>query len=222
MTFWRELLQTDSPVILDIGANDGETTADFLRQFPGARIAAFEPDPRAIRKFKARNSDPRVHLYETAIGASDGVAYFHVSSGIPPWATTNPKIEERHYPEGWDQSGSLRAPKNHGRFWPWVKFESKIIVPVMRLDTSAWVMRLDPESKIDLIWADVQGAEGDLIAGGHRTLQRTKFFWTEYSDSEWYEGQPTLRELAAMLPDFEIIRTFPKDVLFWNRCAADG
>lgn len=222
MTFWRELLQTDSPVILDIGANDGETTADFLRQFPGARIAAFEPDPRAIRKFKARINDSRVRLYETAIGAVDGRAEFHVSSGVPPWATTNPKIEERHYPEGWDQSGSLRAPKNHGQFWPWVKFENTITISVMRLDS--WVVGYfeGPSLPIDLIWADVQGAEGDLIAGGQWTLKRTKFFWTEYSDSEWYEGQPPLRELAAMLPDFEIIRTFPKDVLFWNRCAADG
>lgn len=31
------------PVILDVGANDGETVSAFLRRFPRARILAFEP-----------------------------------------------------------------------------------------------------------------------------------------------------------------------------------
>jgi len=41
----------------------------------------------------------------------------------------------------------------------------------------------------------MQGAEGDLIAGGQETVANTHYLYTEYSDDEWYEGQPTLAQL---------------------------
>jgi hypothetical protein len=48
-------------------------------------------------------------------------------------------------------------------------------------------------SFIDFIWADVQGAEEDLILGGLDTLRkRTKYLFTEYNNSEMYEGQINL------------------------------
>ena len=79
----KTLLHTDAPVILDIGANDGSTTLSFLKEFPNAKIYAFEPDPRAVAKFKAQIEDQRVQLFEIAIGSTDGKAEFHVSSGVP-------------------------------------------------------------------------------------------------------------------------------------------
>lgn len=206
----RSLLQTDAPRILDIGANDGSTTLSFLREFPRAKIYAFEPDPRAAAKFRAQINDDRVRLFEIAIGSHDGEAEFHVSSGMPPDASAQYATQ---YPQGWDQSGSLRPPKTHTRVWPWCKFESRIIVPVCRLDT--WAQK-HLDGRIDFIWADVQGAEGDLIAGGKATLANARYFYTEYSNDEWYEGQPTLLQLARMLNSFVIMHRFEMDVLFKN------
>jgi FkbM family methyltransferase len=204
----KTLLHTDAPVILDIGANDGSTTLSFLTEFPNAKIYAFEPDPRAAAKFKAQIKDQRVQLFEIAIGSSDGQAEFHVSSGVPPEALAS------EYPQGWDQSGSLHAPKTHAQVWPWCKFESKITVPVRRLDT--WAQE-HLNNGIDFIWADVQGAEGDLIAGGTATLAKTRYFYTEYSNDEWYEGQPTLLQLSRNLNNFAIVHRFEMDVLFRNK-----
>jgi FkbM family methyltransferase len=162
----RDLLGTDAPVILDIGANDGTHTKTFLKLFPKAIIYAFEPDPRAVARFRANINigDPRVKLFEGAIGDQDGEAEFHVSSGFPPGTTPEHKVK---FPLGWDLSGSLRAPKKHKEIWPWCKFESTIKVPVLRLDTWA---DFNDVRKIDFIWADTQGAEGDLITGGKMTL----------------------------------------------------
>jgi FkbM family methyltransferase len=204
----KALLHTDAPVILDIGANDGSTTLSFLKEFPNAKIYAFEPDPRAAAKFKAQIKDQRVQLFEIAIGSSDGQAEFHVSSGVPPEAPAS------EYPQGWDQSGSLHAPKTHAQVWPWCKFESKITIPIRRLDT--WAQE-HLNNEIDFIWADVQGAEGDLIAGGTATLAKTRYFYTEYSNDEWYEGQPTLLQLSRNLNNFVIVHRFQMDVLFRNR-----
>ena len=50
----------------------------------------------------------------------------------------------------------------------------------------------------------MQGAEGDMIAGGQATLARTRYLYTEYSNEEIYEGEPTLETLLAMLPNFQL------------------
>lgn len=207
----RKLLGTDAPLILEIGANDGGDTASFLSVFPNATICAFEPDPRALAKFKARRFPPRVHLFEIAIGAEDGEAEFNVSSGLPE---EMPPHIRKNFPLGWDLSGSLRAPKNHKVVWPWVKFEKQVRVTVKRLDT--WAKEYGVAA-VDFIWADMQGAEGDLIAGGKETLANTHYLYTEYTNDEWYEGQPTLAQLESMLPTFSIVRCYPMDILFENR-----
>ncbi len=216
LAYLREVVGTDSPLILEIGAHDGTNTRQLLSRFPGALLFAFEPDPRAIRKFKARVSDPRAQLAEIAIGAADGAAEFHVSTGVPPHV---PPEERAQYAEGWDQSGSLRTPKAHAAVWPWVKFERTITVPVRRLDS--WAREIGLDGPVDLIWADMQGAEGDLIAGGAATLAMTRYLYTEYSNDEWYEGQPTLAQLLDLLPSFRVLRRYAMDVLLENKASSE-
>lgn len=207
----REFVGENARTILEIGAHDGKDTRRFLNAYPQANIYAFEPEPRAIAKFRQRGEHPRLRFYETAVGAHDGRALFHASGGdLPPDATPEHRAL---YREGWDKSGSLHAPKGHTKIWPWVTFEKTIEVPVVRLDTWA---KAEGVGDVDLIWADVQGAEGDLIAGGRETLQRTRWFYTEYSDDECFEGQPSLSQLLDMLPGFSVHARFPMDVLLRN------
>ena len=42
------------------------------------------------------------------------------------------------------------------------------------------------------------GAAGDLISGGASALKRAKFFYTEFSDEEWYDGQVRYCDLVAL------------------------
>lgn len=203
----RDLVGRDRPVILEVGANCGQTTAELLEVMPDAVIHAFEPEPRAISEFRLNIRAPNVHLHECAVGATNGTVTFHQSSG-----------GEQLYPEyrgsGWDQSGSIRRPRTHLTAWPWVKFEGQIQVPIVTLD--AWAER-HGITDVDFIWADVQGAESDLILGAPRLLRATRFLYSEYSNDEWYEGQATLAELQRLLPGFELIRRYPMDALFVNR-----
>jgi|HubBroStandDraft_6_1064221.scaffolds.fasta_scaffold225935_1 FkbM family methyltransferase len=201
----RALVGKDDPVILEVGANCGQTTVELLRAMPGATIHAFEPDPRAIAKFRNTVRNPRVHLYECAVGASNGAVTFHQSSGA------------EHMPEylqGWDQSGSIRRPNTHLQVWPWVKFEKQIEVNIMTLDSWSEQHQV---TAADFIWADVQGAESDLIAGAAQLLPSVRYLYTEYSNDEWYEGQITLAALANRLPNFELVRRYQTDVLFKNK-----
>jgi len=201
----RQLVGKDDPIIVEVGANCGQTTVELLKAMPGATIFAFEPEPRAIAKFRAAIASPNVHLYECAIGAVNGTISFHQSSGgehLPD------------YSKGWDQSGSIRRPNSHLKVWPWVKFEKQITVPIMSLDSWSKQHQI---SKADFIWADVHGAESDLVEGAARFLRSTRYFYTEYSNDEWYEGQVTLADLLEKLPDFDLVRRYKMDALFKNK-----
>jgi FkbM family methyltransferase len=206
----RPLIGLDARLVLEIGAHHGSHTHMLLQAFPKAQVHAFEPDPRAIEVHRKSVQHPRATLHTTAIGATNGRAEFHVSSGMPPGIDP---VAAAEYPKGWDQSGSLRAPKEHRKVYPWCRFVRTISVEVRSLD--AWASK-HAQGAIDFIWADMQGAEGDLVRGGARTLARTRFLYCEYSDQELYEGEPTLAALLDMLPTWEVVRRLPSDVLIQN------
>jgi hypothetical protein len=56
-----------------------------------------------------------------------------------------------------------------------------------------------------------------LIQGATRLLKSVRYLYTEYSNVEMYAGQVDLPGLVRMLPDFELVRRYPWDVLLRNR-----
>jgi FkbM family methyltransferase len=210
----RFLIARPDPVILEIGCNDGTDTQRMLETFPQARIYCFEPDPRALARFAVKDS--RVMLVPMAIGSYDGTAKFYPSQGLPsPLPAPEAAAVAARLPHGWDLSGSLRRPKLHLREHPWCQFGEPIKVPVIRLDT--WAATMSNE-RIDFIWADVQGAEIDLIQGGQDTLRRcTRFFYTEYNQRELYEGQVNLDRILELLPEYDVVTQYSEDVLLRRR-----
>jgi FkbM family methyltransferase len=195
--------------IIECGAHDGSDSYSLRRTFPNASIFSFEPDPRNIAKIRERGIDRIVDLNAAAVGDRDGTAPFHLSSAnmskeCPDWIKT---------PE-WAGSSSLKEPVEHLRNQPWCEFNQTLDVPILRLDTFASVKGL---ANIDLIWADVQGAEDLVIAGAQKALASTSYFYTEYGEIEEYRGQLGLAQIMTRLPGiWEVVRQFPFDVLFRN------
>lgn len=183
---------------IQIGSHEGKDT-DWLAALPDVTVHAFEPDPRNRQR-------PRRSVVETraAIAATDGHAPFVLS--------------DRGWGGAWTQSSSLRRPKNHLTRYP-VTFRDVITVPTLALDTYAADKGLSP---VDLVWAEAQGAEGDMISGGGRTLSSTRYIYTQYSDDEMYEGQVTLRKMLDMLPNFRVVELWPEYVLLENRSLGAG
>lgn len=178
---------------LELGAHQGDDTA-WMAGIPGVAIHAFEPDPR-------NHQPPRgnVTMRHAAIADRDGSGFLTLS--------------EKGWGQEWTHSSSIKRPKNHLRRFP-VTFGEAVEVEFITLDTFYQQQRLDV---IDFIWADIQGAEGDMIRGGQRCLARTRYLYTEYSDDELYENQATLKEILEMLPDFRVLELWPDDVLLENR-----
>lgn len=206
----KRIVGRPDPLILEVGCNDGHDTKMFLELFPKGRVHAFEPDPRPRARFERSVRNSRAKVWDVAIGASDGEAEFHMSSGdqVPPGAAPMPKGMQ------WDFSGSLRAPTKHRGIFPWVKFEQTMKVRTMRLDTFAAQQKL---RRVDFLWIDAQGCEGDVIAGAPETLKMTRWLFMECVADALYEGQLDARQLLAMLPDFEVVARYPDDMLLRHR-----
>ena len=197
------LLGREDPVILEIGANDGAHSVSFLTLFPNSRLYCFEPDRRAIAAWKSRMEGKSARLFEVAVGAQNGMAQFNVSG-----------VESSDRTREWHQSGSIHKPTGHLKAFPLVTF--KEIVPVRITTLDAWAKE-HGITAVDFIWADAQGAEGDLVVGGQNTLANTRFFYTEYSNRELYQSQWTLAEIKKRLPNFRLLSRYPHDALFVNR-----
>jgi FkbM family methyltransferase len=203
--FIYQLVSQPNPTIIEIGCHDGANTRWFLDIFDSPRIFCFEPDPRAVLRFKQNiGNRTEISLFEYAISNKNGETIFYMSSGR----------ESEIMPEGWDYSGSIRKPKKHLKVHPWCKFEKNIIIETKTLDT--W-RKEQGIYKIDFVWMDVQGAEIDVIQGGRKTLKNTRYLYTEYSNEELYEGQISLKELLKELVEFEVIIRYPNDILLKNK-----
>lgn len=195
------LANAPSANIIEVGAHTGTDTSHLSSYVKEGRMLAFEPDPRNIAVLKERMSGSKVEIMGTAVGAVSGYATLHMSSG------ENPQDGSDH-----TASSSLLPPKNHLEKFPWVKFERQAEVEVVTLD-EAW-----SGGVVDFVWADIQGAEIDMIKGGQAVLNRTKFLFTEFNDGEMYEGQQGLDAILEALPgEWGIVRIFGDEILLQNK-----
>ena len=64
------LLPIGNGLIVDVGANRGQSIAAFKRFAPASTLIAFEPDPRSADRLKTRyRSDTTVTIEQSALGA---------------------------------------------------------------------------------------------------------------------------------------------------------
>jgi len=200
----------ENPTILEIGCNDGQDTLEFIKTFSDITIHCFEPDNRAYSKFIQNVKYKNCFIYNLAISNVDGELDFHVSDsnqkkpGTPLCVGNN-----------WDKSGSIKKPKLHTAVHPWCTFDKVIKVKTLKLDT--WIEQ-NKINQIDFIWADVQGAEEDMITGGINTFnEKVKYLYTEYSQTQLYEGDSSIDKITKLLPNFEIIEIMENDLLLKNK-----
>lgn len=196
------------PCILDVGTYDGEDSRELARALDRVSMFhCFEADKRNHDLFLMLNKINRIvfNLYPIALGNYDGEVDFYLSDSDT----------RQHYPNTvWSASSSLKEPNYHLELFKDVKFENKISVDCLKLDTLKKII-FKPPQVIDFIWCDINGAEEDFILGGINTLQNhTRYLYIEFSDKELYKGQITKSRILELLPNFELIGiyNFPKDL----------
>lgn len=210
MNILQHIESINPKIFIEIGAHFGIETRKFRHMLPDATIIAFEPDPRNIEVLKSEGIDEICILEELAASNQTGETEFYLSSGdCKNWAT-DPILRNND----WSASSSLKKPKGHLNFHRWITFDESVKVKTIRLDDYD---RLKNET-IDFIWMDVQGAEDLVFEGAKETLKRTRYIYTEYNNSEMYEGQLNLQQIQERLgSDWEIIQIYSDDVLLKNK-----
>ena len=193
---FRKLLP-NSPLIIEVGANDGSTTNEFIRHFQDAKILCFEPDPRAIIEFRKNRFPPNVELFTNALSNVNGFADFYQSS----------KKDEK-----WTYSSSISKPSLHKFIYPDVYFTRTRQVETDTLQNFALEQGI---SHIDLLWLDTQGSEQNILLGvGEDLIQNIDFIYLEYSLFKLYSGSTSLKIISKFLKNHYVLALFQNDVLF--------
>lgn len=171
----KGLMKTESPVIIDGGANQGSTTDMFLKQYASPAVYAFEPIPELAEGLKVRYKGMKnVFVYQAALGAEDRPVTFNVVNNLV--------------------SSSVLMPTEINRGYHGANMEVKrtVEVPQLRLDGV-----LDCE--VDLLKLDLQGYELEALTGCEGLLDRIKTITTEVEFVPLYEGQPLFSDIDIFL-----------------------
>lgn len=205
----KNLINTSSPVIFEIGAADGIDTLEFIEVFSkDMTLYCFEPDPRNCKTFLEGGfrecaphlsqgiNKPNVIFENKAISDTNGIIQFNQSNTI--------------------YSSSIKVPTEElSKEWPHITFKNTFSAESVTLDSYVEQKNINI---IDFIWCDVQGAEDLVIKGGKETFKnKVRFFYTEYANKQYYKNSPNQFDIKSMLGDnFIIIKDFGTDVLLKN------
>lgn len=173
------LKDVPEPVILDVGANRGDTVADYRRVFERSWVHAFEPTPEMssnlIRRFC---NDPRVKVVAQAVSDKVGTTTFHLMSN----SVMNSVLPYR------DSAGSYYG----------VTQKERIDV---RTTTIAKYCEAAGIERVQLLKLDIQGAEKLALAGAQAMLAASAIdaIYFEIQFFPLYSGQTCFGDLEAML-----------------------
>jgi FkbM family methyltransferase len=176
----RAILGPDGArVILDGGANVGQSVARYRWLFPRAVIHSFEPVPEAFEALRqAAAGDTQVHLWPLALSDADGVAAFH-SNRMSDTSSLLP----------------TRPDRSDDAF---VGTRAVIEVPTKTLDRFCEEQQI---RSVSILKLDVQGGEARVLAGAKNLLarQRADLILTEVWFDAPYVGAPHFTEIDVSL-----------------------
>jgi FkbM family methyltransferase len=156
---FRRLAPGSVGLIMDIGANRGQSIASLKTIFPNVAIHAFEANPMFFEELEElRRIFPEslsVHRY--GLGRARSTMQFYI-----PWVGSTPYLEE-----------SSTRRDYFDKPWVVAKFQSR---GEMRLDETVVEVRPGDELDLDpdIIKIDVEGAEHDVLIGLRETVQRSR------------------------------------------------
>ena len=168
--------------IVIIGANDGGEIHRLRHTYPESTFLCFEPSPiwynKLIENFRGVDYVENRNL---ALSDVQGTAIF--------------------YEMPLDGNGSLLQPDKDR----WSAFTQTEDNQVTSFDVA--VSTLDEEAKrlgkIDLLWMDVQGAEGHILKGATKTLPRVEAIFLEVAlVASPYQGALLFPQLDSILTTF--------------------
>lgn len=175
----QQAVKNTDGVIVDLGAANGDVSADFLKAFPNLEFHLFEPLKESytncVQKFKG---NPNVNIHNKAVGNIAGQTIINQ-------AATN-------------QSSSLLSFADNQK----EEFFIERIGQVINKETID-VVRLNDYLKVDkpiwLLKLDLQGYEVEALKGADNLLKQTRFVLCEMMNHDSYNGAPQYHDIDTYL-----------------------
>jgi FkbM family methyltransferase len=173
----RFLKPAEKVALVDIGANVGDFTAEFLSFYPRSSSVCFEPVQSTYNHLRNRFAhDPRVQVHHCAISDSDGTAKIHLHEDSTLCSLGQYMGAANDFYESAGQPSEETVCK--------------------RLDE----FELPADRQRLLIKIDVQGFEGEVIRGGMNTLRQADVVLLECSFADEYvDKEPSFAPSCAAL-----------------------
>jgi len=180
--------------IIHIGAHEGQEYEDYL-SVGIQRIIFFEPIKSNFLKLldRVKYSDIRVSCYNLALGNKVGRILMFVES------------------ENQGMSCSILEPAEHLIQYPWIKFTTKELVDINKLDNITIKRKL-----YNIINIDVQGYELEVFKGAIRTLNTIDAIFTEVNMKEMYRGCALISDLDHFLGCRDFVRVTEQPPDSWG------
>jgi FkbM family methyltransferase len=158
-----------------VGGKLGNEIPVILKNFPGVQVLVFECSSRYLGRLEDRFKDePRVQVVPKAVSDVSGISTF--------------------FETNLEGSGSLLPlAELHMTMYNSSPAETFKIETVTLDDFLG-------EKTLDVLWVDIQGAEGKLLEGATKTLSRTRAIFIEVSErANLYAGSAPMSEINSVL-----------------------
>jgi FkbM family methyltransferase len=175
--FYKSIIKFDSPVIIDVGANDGQSIRFFLKLFPNAKIFSFEPNPKLYNKlllqFRGNNN---INIFNK--GVSNIVGKLFLNETVTDETST---FEELNYDSSYlNMKSRILGIKSENII------SSKYEVDVITLDIFFKEMNLQ---KIDILKIDTEGHEMICLQGlFSNNNHNVDYIQIEHHDDDMYKS----------------------------------
>lgn len=186
----QQVLFQDSPpkIIFDVGANHGQTAAEYREHFADALIYSFEPFPETFaRLVESAAGDAKIKPQRMALTNVSGESKLFVNKS--------------HY-----TNSMLPVAPGAARFAPpqWLDSVTEIAVRTMTVDDFA---RQEKISQIDILKLDVQGAEMLALQGASALLDRRAIsvVYCEVNFAQMYQNQGDFAEIIQFMREREYV-----------------
>ena len=179
------LLRGEASVIVDGGANEGQTAIRYSELFPRAAVHCFEPTAATFAALERRTSGFRnIHRHQQGLAESTGTRTFNVCRG----SQMNSLL-----PVGPD------GPIHMGG--PLAEVLTTETVSVVTLDEFCSRSSI---SSVDILKLDIQGAELLALRGASGLLgaNAIKLVYSEVLFAKLYEGQASFDDVWRFLEGF--------------------
>jgi len=188
-SFYLKNIAFSDPIILDVGANKGQTIDFFLGLFKECTIYSFEPNQELFERLQKKYSTKEnVHLFNVGISNQKGTLSFHESV-----LNETSTFEELNY-----NSAYLKRKASILGVKPAKVIKRSYEVDVITLADFISANKID---RIDVLKIDTEGHEFKCLLGLFKTNEKfpIQFIQLEEHNDDMYLNKIPEEEMSSLL-----------------------